>query len=311
MFSYMSRKIEIRDVPEELHGQLEARAAMEGLSLSDYVLREIGRNREVRKSQPDRVSFARVSRETPRRRRLARPVTFASNAGLALLAYPCWRTAHIRWNVPPDRLLELMKTSERPLLYYSWRAYELPTFLAFRDVSRQLRPTGIGHDGLLSFLLQRVTSWAGYRVWLYRRFSPIRPTDQIVELVKNRRRNIGVFPDAGGPDGRVKPGLTAIARATNALVVPILARGEPSVTVKWPRRYSFPLPFCSVVVYTGDPLDGTTATADECQAALEELEAVASPQERAAELAAGIWNDLLKKPRDVDRSRQAVEQGPV
>lgn len=306
----MSKMIWIHDVPEKLHGQLEARAEMEGMSLSDFLLREIGRSTEVRQSHPGRASFARVSREAPWGHGLARPVTFLSNAGLALLVYPCWRTAHIRWDPPPDRLLKLMTTSGRPLIYYSWHAYELPTFLAFRDVPRKLRPTGIGREGLLSFLLQRAAAWTGYRVWRYRRYSPIRPADQIIELVKTRKRNIGLFPDAGGPDGRVKRGLTAIARATNALVVPILARGEPSVRVKWPRRYSFPLPFCSVSVYNGEPLDGTTATADECQAALEELEAVASPAERAAELAAGIWNDLLSRPPDVDRARRAVEQGP-
>lgn len=33
--------IQIRSVPEELHRQLKARAALEGMSMSDYVLREI------------------------------------------------------------------------------------------------------------------------------------------------------------------------------------------------------------------------------------------------------------------------------
>jgi plasmid stability protein len=33
--------IQIRNVPEELHRSLKARAAREGLSLSDYLLREI------------------------------------------------------------------------------------------------------------------------------------------------------------------------------------------------------------------------------------------------------------------------------
>jgi plasmid stability protein len=32
--------IKIRNVPEELHRRLKARAAMEGLSLSDFLLRE-------------------------------------------------------------------------------------------------------------------------------------------------------------------------------------------------------------------------------------------------------------------------------
>lgn len=33
--------VQIRNVPAEVHRQLKVRAAMEGLSMSDYVLREI------------------------------------------------------------------------------------------------------------------------------------------------------------------------------------------------------------------------------------------------------------------------------
>jgi plasmid stability protein len=37
----MSRMIQIRNVPEDLHRSLKARAARQGLSLSDSLLREI------------------------------------------------------------------------------------------------------------------------------------------------------------------------------------------------------------------------------------------------------------------------------
>ena len=37
----MAEMIQLRHVPDELHRKLKARAAMEGLSLSDYLLREI------------------------------------------------------------------------------------------------------------------------------------------------------------------------------------------------------------------------------------------------------------------------------
>jgi hypothetical protein len=33
--------VQIRNVPSELHRQLKARAALEGMSLSDYLLREL------------------------------------------------------------------------------------------------------------------------------------------------------------------------------------------------------------------------------------------------------------------------------
>jgi antitoxin FitA len=39
----MSKMIQIRDVPAQLHGELKARAAREGMSLSDYLKRELER----------------------------------------------------------------------------------------------------------------------------------------------------------------------------------------------------------------------------------------------------------------------------
>jgi len=37
----MSKMIQVRNVPDAVHRKLKARAASEGLSLSDYLLREI------------------------------------------------------------------------------------------------------------------------------------------------------------------------------------------------------------------------------------------------------------------------------
>ncbi|HUI42955.1 MAG TPA: hypothetical protein VL523_13405 [Terriglobia bacterium] len=37
----MSTMVQIRNVPSDVHRRLKARAALEGLSLSDYLLREI------------------------------------------------------------------------------------------------------------------------------------------------------------------------------------------------------------------------------------------------------------------------------
>ena len=39
----MTRMIQLRHVPDDLHRALKARAALEGLSLSDYLLQEIRR----------------------------------------------------------------------------------------------------------------------------------------------------------------------------------------------------------------------------------------------------------------------------
>ena len=38
--------IQIRNVPDELHRKLKARAALEGMSLSDYLLAEVARGAE-------------------------------------------------------------------------------------------------------------------------------------------------------------------------------------------------------------------------------------------------------------------------
>jgi plasmid stability protein len=39
----MSKMIQLRNVPDDLHRKLKSRAAMAGLSLSDYLLREVQR----------------------------------------------------------------------------------------------------------------------------------------------------------------------------------------------------------------------------------------------------------------------------
>jgi len=39
----MAKMIQLRHVPDDLHRKLKARAALEGLSLSDYLLKEVQR----------------------------------------------------------------------------------------------------------------------------------------------------------------------------------------------------------------------------------------------------------------------------
>jgi plasmid stability protein len=54
--------VQIRNVPLELHRRLKARAAMEGLSMSDYVLREVTRSLE----RPSRAEVIERLRSRPR-----------------------------------------------------------------------------------------------------------------------------------------------------------------------------------------------------------------------------------------------------
>ncbi len=62
----MSRMIQVRNVPEELHRKLKARAALEGVSLSDYVLREMERVAERPTLEELRHRLAQLPPVVPR-----------------------------------------------------------------------------------------------------------------------------------------------------------------------------------------------------------------------------------------------------
>ena len=58
----MSKMIQIRNVPDELHRKLKARAALEGKSLSEYLLEEVRRSAE----RPTLTEMMeRLARRTP------------------------------------------------------------------------------------------------------------------------------------------------------------------------------------------------------------------------------------------------------
>jgi len=64
----MSRMIQIRNVPDALHRKLKARAALEGTSLSEYLLREVAQAAE----RPTVAELRRVlSERTPVNPRMA------------------------------------------------------------------------------------------------------------------------------------------------------------------------------------------------------------------------------------------------
>jgi antitoxin FitA len=58
--------IQIRNVPDDLHRKLKARAALAGMSLSDYLLREARRSAELPTAEEIRARLA--SREPVRPR---------------------------------------------------------------------------------------------------------------------------------------------------------------------------------------------------------------------------------------------------
>ncbi|HYA71824.1 MAG TPA: hypothetical protein VEF36_01570 [Roseiarcus sp.] len=63
--SNMSTMIQIRNVPDALHRQLKSRAAMAGMSLSDYLLGEIRRVAERPTLDELRARLAHRGRTTP------------------------------------------------------------------------------------------------------------------------------------------------------------------------------------------------------------------------------------------------------
>jgi len=63
---HMSTMIQIRHVPDPLHRKLKARAALEGKSLSDYLLREIRRVAERPTTEEIMERLARLPRVSPR-----------------------------------------------------------------------------------------------------------------------------------------------------------------------------------------------------------------------------------------------------
>ena len=59
-----STMVQIRNVPPEFHRRLKARAALEGMSMSDYILREVGKALE----RPTRAEVLQRLRARPVRR---------------------------------------------------------------------------------------------------------------------------------------------------------------------------------------------------------------------------------------------------
>ncbi|MGA8594766.1 MAG: hypothetical protein WB676_08480 [Bryobacteraceae bacterium] len=69
----MSKMIQIRDVSEQLHSTLKARAAREGMSLSDFIKRELERTAE-RPSMKEWLERTQQTKPIPAKRSAAQIV---------------------------------------------------------------------------------------------------------------------------------------------------------------------------------------------------------------------------------------------
>jgi len=201
------------------------------------------------------------------------PLVYVANLAAATCLYPAWRTARIRWEPDVEQLIRLFKDRSRPTICFAWHAYELNGVCVFRDFPRDLVPLAIGHDGPASRALQQSVAWYGFPIWVYRRRSPIQPKAQIINLLKAERPVIGVFVDSGGPDGQVRPGFLEVARAAEALLVPMAWHARPRLVLRaLHRRHCLPVPFSQITAYHGQPMDGIDATLADCRDALDALE---------------------------------------
>ena len=69
----MSKMIQVRDVPESVHGILKSRAAREGMSLSDFIKRELERVAE-RPAMREWLERTRQAKPIPAKRSAARVI---------------------------------------------------------------------------------------------------------------------------------------------------------------------------------------------------------------------------------------------
>jgi len=210
-----------------------------------------------------------VPHEPPRWSRATRPLALLGNAMvLAAAGPPAW-TARVTWT--PSREPPAASKAPGPVVYVAWHRYNLALTPPLARLPPGLRPTLVMHDGLASRgLTHEASAWLGFETFVFRRRSPVSPRDQIAAYVRSSGRSIVVLPDAGGPYGRVKPGVLRVAADCGAWVQPFVPRVRGAVVVGRTLRHVVPLPACSIEVVWGDPL-APGATAEACQRGLDAL----------------------------------------
>jgi lysophospholipid acyltransferase (LPLAT)-like uncharacterized protein len=215
------------------------------------------------------IYYSEVAHEDRWYHRASVPLVAVCNLAVAAWVYPSLRTSRINWNPDLASLLRVVRERSKPIIYYSWHEYELIAVCAFRNNPPDVRPMPIGHDGILSRILQHSTAWFGYSIWVYRRQSSFRPKDQLVNFLRSGPYVVGLFADSGGSDGIVRPGLPEVARRSEAMLIPFAISARPAVTLTRPKKFSFPLPFSSIEVFWRQPIDGSNVSVEHCQKALD------------------------------------------
>jgi hypothetical protein len=181
---------------------------------------------------------------------------------------------HFEWEPALATRLQDERCRSRPMLMMAWHRFNYVLAGALMHLAPEERPTLLMHDGLASRALTHESSvWAGFEVFAYRRRSAVPPRTQIIDYVRSSHRPLLLLPDAGGPYGKAKPGIVEIARATGACVLPLSAQVDKAWVLGSTLNHLVPKPGARIRITVGEPLDGATLRVEDCQAALEHLEA--------------------------------------
>jgi len=203
---------------------------------------------------------------------LGAPLVLLSN-GLFFLGFlPVLATSSVRWPPLVGQLQTDLEQRWRPIIYMGWHAYSWCSYLVFRELPAALRPTSIAHDGVASRFNSRCGSWLGLDTLVYQRHAPTPPRQQIVDYALEYRRHLVLFPDSGGPYRVLKPGVVAVARAIDALVVPFAIRSRRAIRLGRDLRHLLPLPTSRLELVCGEPLAGSDVEERRCSQVLRELE---------------------------------------
>jgi hypothetical protein len=218
-----------------------------------------------------RIVHADVPHRAQPLERALLPVWLLGNAAVyAAIAGPA-RSMRLAWC--PSPAVPASARTEGPIAYVAWHRYNFASTHALAQLPDRLRPTLVMHDGLTSrALTHEASAWFGFETFVFRRRSPVPPRAQIVDYVRASGRSIAILPDAGGPYGRVKPGMMQVAAEAGAWVQPFVVHVDRALVLGRRLRHVVPLPRAHVELRWGEPLP-PDAGAAACQAALEALDA--------------------------------------
>ncbi len=219
-----------------------------------------------------RVTYA-GSPASSRFRHWLNPFYILTNVLFFLVYFPCLKSSRISWDPGYEDWFVAHAGSGQPLIFYTWHAYSWWFISAVMALPAKDRPTGISNDGVMSRMNSGSSTWFGVDMVEFKKVSAEAPREQIANFVNETGRSIMIFPDAGGPYRRIKPGLIAIARATQSRIVPVVLDVRPRIPFGFRMKHLLPVPFARLRVLLGEPVDPLNVTPASLASELENLEA--------------------------------------